>query len=41
MPTRHLSVVGGGKEAVKDHSKMLNIISWEDCDSINRNKRGK
>lgn len=41
MFIRYLLVVGGGKEVVKDYFKMLNIIFWEDCDFINRNKRGK
>lgn len=33
---RDSSVEGGGKEAIKDHSKMSNIISWEACGCINK-----
>lgn len=35
---RDSSVAGEGKEAVKDYSKRLNIVSWEDWDCVNRNK---
>ena len=35
---RDSAAAGEGKEAVRGNSKRLNIVSWEDCDGINRNK---